>query len=122
MRISDWSSDVCSSDLLSHWGQLFDGIGDGVARKTYYNGYRADEHIAADGEDGPCAHALGIENLAETSVQGRAVLVDLLAAEGPERNWIGYDRLRRAMDTQSRSEEHKSELKSLMRISYAGIC
>src|SRR3546814_869881 len=27
-------------DALSHWGQLYDGIGDGVARKTYYNGYR----------------------------------------------------------------------------------
>src|SRR3546814_2727936 len=56
---------------------------------------------------------------------GRGVLVD---PEQPERGWdqrcggasVGPERL--AVEEQLRSEEHTSELQSLMRISYAVFC
>lgn len=88
-------------DSLGHVGYHFDADGDGVAEKVLYNGYRADkELVGPDGENGPRAHALGIENLATAGVQGRGVLVDLHQAYGPGRTVVGYDALMRAMDQQ----------------------
>src|SRR3546814_6254700 len=74
MRISDWSSDVCSSDLQH---QLAQGIG---WRDNSSNNKRTDDHV-------------------------RANLAQLL-----DRN------------QSHRSEEHTSELQSLMRSSYAVFC
>ncbi|MBN0365091.1 cyclase family protein, partial [Pseudomonas aeruginosa] len=77
-------------DALSHVGALFDADDDGVPEPLYYNGSRAggDVEGPSDLQDcgiaGPikphstsCAHALGIERMAETCVQGRGVLIDL---------------------------------------------
>jgi kynurenine formamidase len=94
-------------DALAHVGARFDADGDGVAEMVYYNGYRAGEHIrgAIDYErgDASCggpfgAHALGIEKIAETGVQGRGVLVDLHAHFGSAREMVGYDSLMRIME------------------------
>lgn len=87
-------------DALSHVGSLFDADGDGIAEPVYYNGWRAGEHVQGpqgDGHEdlveGAYAHALGIERMAETGVQGRAVLIDLERRYGHERVVVGYDEL-----------------------------
>jgi hypothetical protein len=88
-------------DGLSHYGTCFDADDDGVAERLFYNGYRMDTHFILPSEgQAPAALALGIENLAESCVQGRGVLVDLRAAgEGPLAA-VGYDALMRAMEAQ----------------------
>ena len=94
-------------DSFAHVGSQFDADGDGVAETVFYNGWRAREHIVApwQGEltawgcyEGCDATRLGIENMAETCVQGRAVMVDLHAHFGRCRKAVGYDELMRVMD------------------------
>jgi kynurenine formamidase len=92
-------------DSLAHIGARFDADGGGVEDMVYYNGYRANDHIAGphdyDGDHecgGPFgAKALGIENMAQKAIQGRAVLVDLHAHFGYARKAIGYDDFMRVM-------------------------
>src|SRR3546814_3420389 len=83
MRISDWSSDVCSSDLVGCQTQP----GDGCARP-----------LAPAGHCPPSSRACGWRG------SGR---------EQPTSSQWGRT---------ARSEEHTSELQSLMRISYAVFC
>jgi len=95
-------------DSFAHVGQEFDADGDGRAEMVYYNCFRAWEHIIGpieyrDGDEIPRPHApgatkLGIENMAEKCVQGRAVMIDLLTHYGWDRTVVGYDQLMRAMD------------------------
>src|SRR3546814_3603960 len=123
MRISDWSSDVCSSDLpiargLVQIAHLGIGVGEddpglvriGAALRV------------------PCVDQLGPRSLARLGRVDHAVLL------------IGMDRLAGAARRQRprgvalpvlmlpanlvdlRSEEHTSELHSLMRNSYAVFC
>src|SRR3546814_8358568 len=102
MRISDWSSDVCSSDL----GELDEG--QPVRRE-----------IAGQGEAG-LAQALqcaGLRRLAPQKVRQHLTRLAVRCAGGEE----GDQRLCLAQ-RQSRSEEHTSELQSLMRNSYAVFC
>src|SRR3546814_9412997 len=89
MRISDWSSDVCSSDLA-----LVD----------------LDRHrsLVVVGS-GKRLRLLG---------RDRRVLLDQLGHLATER----LDAERQRRDVEQRSEEHTSELQSLMRISYAVFC
>lgn len=93
-------------DSLAHMGSRFDADGDGVAEAVFYNGYRVGEQIRDAQEDpraaadwarfpGPVAGALGIENLAEHGVQGRAVMIDLDHHVGRKRQAVGYDQLMR---------------------------
>lgn len=98
-------------DALSHVGALFDANGDGVAEPLYYNGYAAGIDVVGpsdiadcgfEGEISPhstsCAHALGIERMAETCVQGRGVMIDLHHHYGDARTHIGYDELMYVLD------------------------
>src|SRR3546814_10860710 len=78
MRISDWSSDVCSSDLPAALRE--------PARRLEQEGRLADPRIAADQRRRP----------SDEAAAQRAV--------------------------ELRSEEHTSELQSLMRIPYAVFC
>ncbi len=88
-------------DALFHWGKLFDVEGNGKLEPVYYNGYRAGvDVLCSDGMRGPLAQKLGIEKMAETCVQGRGVLVNLAKAYGTERQWIGHDKLMKAIDDQ----------------------
>src|SRR3546814_10290659 len=92
MRISDWSSDVCSSDLQ--------GLGDLV------------EVVAMFGQDA-ARIALGIvDDATDFLVDQPGGGVGNVLALG--------DRM--AEEDLFRSEEHTSELQSLMRISYAVFC
>src|SRR3546814_2813165 len=109
MRISDWSSDVCSSDLLrllpSYLQQLeMESNGKSVTK-------------AGKPVDGPTASITwgGVGTDAQHAVfqllhQGTHVVpVEFIASIEPG-------------DSLDRSEEHTSELQSLMSISYAVFC
>src|SRR3546814_3646807 len=108
MRISDWSSDVCSSDLTVCADlQRADCAGWGIAGAG----------CSGDGEcecwaDG-CARGSGPEFAAGGS-GGSAGFGGI--SRHPMGSWRGIVRCR------ERSEEHTSELQSLMRISYAVFC
>src|SRR3546814_9662890 len=93
MRISDWSSDVCSSDL-SRPARAGDGARIGPA------GF-------ASGR--PCGRRGQV---------GKAALVNGCAHGDQHRGSAPFEILIGA----ARSEEHTSELQSLMRISYAVFC
>jgi hypothetical protein len=98
-------------DSFAHVGSLFDADGDGVPEPVFYNGFRGGEHITIpdhgvrvvmDGAipmegsqalEGVCARALGVERMAETCMQGRGVMIDLHAAYGRKRHYVGYDDL-----------------------------
>src|SRR3546814_7998710 len=114
MRISDWSSDVCSSDLAeleaaeARLGAL-EGSGIEQARegvRLAELSYRAGKSSLVEYIDAQQAYAATQAELIaaqQARAEARAVLARQAAADG-------------------RSEEHTSEIKSLMRISYAVIC
>ncbi len=85
-------------DALCHMGQMFDANGDGTQAITYYNGFRAHEHICGPDDAQPGALALGIEKLAETGMQTRGVMIDLHAHVGLEQVAVGYDQLMRILE------------------------
>src|SRR3546814_4477439 len=119
MRISDWSSDVCSSDLAQEAGA------DAALIVTpYYN---------KPTQAGLYAHYKAIHDATKISIfiyniPPRCVIdmsVETMAALSK------LPRIRGVKDAtgdllrplkQRRSEEHTSELQSLMRISYAVFC
>src|SRR3546814_8952607 len=112
MRISDWSSDVFSSDLPRPTRQA-----------------ESEERL-----DFPCGAATGIirsglERIREPTY-GRGLACLLLRSRGNQRSktcrihrihWAKSSRTRWTRSTR-RSEEHTSELQSLMRTSYAVFC
>src|SRR3546814_4779048 len=137
MRISDWSSDVCSSDLARHefFNQAFTGC---------VLGWLVDNGIAGDDGRGDCGNRVvewvvprtDHQHHAERLVQQHRLLAeqgdrcrDLLRREHALRvafepvdpvdraQHFGDQRIGAAFA--DRSEEHTSELQSLMRISYA---
>jgi len=95
-------------DSLAHVGQQFDTDGDGKPEMVFYNGYRAGEHVIGpvDYRDGRevetgghvGARALGVENMAVSCMQGRAVMIDLAAHYGRARKLVGYDDLMSVLD------------------------
>src|SRR3546814_9145666 len=118
LRISDWSSDVCSSDLLKCYDRLARHALDIVVAagprflKCYDGGHLEDAHVvvAAGPRFLKCYDRPGYQ-VARTGV-----------AAGP-RFLKCYDGAREHRSIPSvRSEEHTSELQSLMRISYAVLC
>ena len=90
-------------DTLAHVGQMFDVDGDGKPEDVFYNGYRAGSDVAGpvlyDGlRESPNsvptgAHKLGVENMAVSCIQGRAVMIDLEAHYGRSGQVIGYEEL-----------------------------
>src|SRR3546814_10764479 len=114
MRISDWSSDVCSSDLLSLWPNPrvdaateecdFDLRELRTKRMSIYLGVYPDEldRVAP-------LYNLLFQQLVDLNVR------DLPDEKTPLQNLVLLAEFARI----GRSEEHTSELQSLMRISYA---
>jgi kynurenine formamidase len=89
-------------DSLAHIGSVFDADGDGEPEPVYYNGFRPGEHVGGSPGDGQLgARALGIENMAETCVQGRGVMVDLHAHFGDERVAVNYQQLMEVFEKDS---------------------
>src|SRR3546814_6045978 len=108
MRIRDWSSDVCSSDL--------------AALRLHAQGQRlflCRRQVALIGVD-------VVEGVAFVAVEaGRRGIVGAPAVPfriPPDAAQPGGGFLRREAGAVDRSEEHTSELQSLMRISYAVFC
>src|SRR3546814_7598426 len=104
MRISDWSSDVCSSDLtnsgtLQSGGALSASISEQLNNTGKLLATGDLSILAADS-----ARTLQIGNGGSAYLQSGGLLT--IAGTGSAR----------------RSEEHTSELQSLMRISYAVFC
>src|SRR3546814_9051517 len=99
MRISDWSSDVCSSDLENR-GSSFGLAGREPAGRRPQRGV---SRQPVD-EDRPFGRRRRIE------VKSRGDRVGIVERGGGDVDFAG------------RSEEHTSELQSLMRISYAVFC
>src|SRR3546814_10055241 len=106
MRISDWSSDVCSSDLV----KLVVAIVPAKAR-VY------PEHLR--GRKPPQLHE-DLYARAEAVLKRDGIAHADLLAPLVDGKADGATFLR--TDTHWRSEEHTSELQSLMRISYAVFC
>src|SRR3546814_8471775 len=112
MLISDWSSDVCSSDL-------------GVHRIVAARHPQPDVVTITgemDGEAAAVGARLEIAAAYRCCVR-KAEAQDLAAREQRRGFWIvGVDDRDPRLVREIRSEEHTSELQSLMRISYAVFC
>src|SRR3546814_8612243 len=105
MRISDWSSDVCSSDL---------GTNEEIATfcsTTYDVSFPIFSKISVAGEDKHPFYAELIRSAPSAQPDGGAAMREKLSGFGLAPN-----------PAPERSEEHTSELQSLMRISYAVFC
>src|SRR3546814_4897532 len=105
MRISDWSSDVCSSDLRPHKDRRKSTSTTPCDPSASYGGTR-DAAKSPRNAGGRCAR----KNHSGSRIWHR----DQVAPPDT--------RHRRRVSTHDRSEEHTSELQSLMRISYAVFC
>src|SRR3546814_4669124 len=110
MRISDWSSDVCSSDLVTFTGSTAVGrhiagvCGDRIARVALELGGKSAAIIL---DDMPIDDVVTKLLPASTTLSGQACSALTRVIVPRHRH---------------RSEEHTSELQSLMRISYAVFC
>src|SRR3546814_5315638 len=114
MRMCDWRSDVCSSDLrdLRGDGAIERGIGVATHAPQRIAGLQVAEHV-----DVARLLEADAERLLQRVVEQRlAGEVAQVADDDPVAVAEGDGRLR------PRSEEHTSELQSLMRLSYALFC
>src|SRR3546814_4946763 len=111
MRISDWSSDVCSSDLSNH-----------------------EDRPILEAEGGADIDGLAVVPIVGEPLEPIAIVFGLVAharcqieIAGQRIRAADIDRIARIVGDQARrigerSEEHTSELQSLMRNSYAVFC
>src|SRR3546814_2644456 len=129
MRISDWSSDVCSSDLL------FTPNGDILALPR--NSTALDFAYAVHTDVGNQAVAARVDRklvpLRTKLVSGQKVEIVTAKSSSPKPQWLEFvvtgkartairHQLKHLEHEDARSEEHTSELQSLMRTSYAVFC
>src|SRR3546814_7808567 len=120
MRISDWSSDVCSSDLrdAAHRAKTTPKVSVPVLDSV--NSSRTAAVVSA---------ASSVRNRWRKSMTARSARcarsAPMIDSNEPSAaviaNRVG-NRLSSPQKATSRSEEHTSELQSLMRISYAVFC
>src|SRR3546814_2574839 len=125
MRISDWSSDVCSSDLrLGHASPAF----------IHEGGWLQQQHLLPT--DPPFLHPTGKLPLHRSEAMHVGNHVnrhesDIVPMHGIVRSGISKAnpnlhvaslKMTCIVASAHRSEEHTSELQSLMRISYAVFC
>src|SRR3546814_10730809 len=113
MRISDWSSDVCSSDLsVNHPPEIVSTpFEEPIVEGDEYS-YNAHASDPDDGDDLTWVLQAGPD---EADIDSDSGDVTWTPGEGDAGH---HDLVIRV----ERSEEHTSELQSLMRISYAVFC
>src|SRR3546814_7099198 len=125
MRIRDWSSDVCSSDLIglpadgidwavvAAWANVCETNGWTISGVCFEPGDRSQNLIdicaAGSGEPVP-------GGILSFKYDAPAVALDTITEEDIAEGNMSV------VAMQSRSEEHTSELQSLMRTSYAVFC
>src|SRR3546814_3041623 len=118
MRISDWSSDVCSSDLLNESLALHYGIKD--VKGDRFRKVSLDDHPERWGllGKGGVLMASSYPNRTSPVLRGEWIMDRIMGnpPEAPPPNVVTDLKENPA----GRSEEHTSELQSIMRISYAG--
>src|SRR3546814_1071131 len=140
MRISDWSSDVCSSDLLIVAGGMESMTNAPYLLKKHRGGARIGHDTAYD--------HMFLDGLEDAYEAGRAMgtfaqdTADAYQLSRQAQDDYSIESLKRAQAAiasgafageiapvtlttrkgEVRSEEHTSELQSLMRISYAVFC
>src|SRR3546814_5294818 len=111
MRISDWSSDVCSSDLVHANAPDCGGmaVGNSPRRGRY------DPVL-------PTIRTGNLGKIASDDFFGERYVGQIHHDQRPAVS--GLSSSKTAIDgfSETRSEEHTSELQSLMRISYAVFC
>src|SRR3546814_6085318 len=105
MRISDWSSDVCSSDLLG--GGISGAL---IADELAAHGH---EVVVIDRRDVGWGSTAASTALLQYEID--TPMTELARRHGEADAVLAYRSC-------ARSEEHTSELQSLMRISYAVFC
>src|SRR3546814_6500739 len=110
MRISDWSSDVCSSDLC---GRIQSCPGRSpktqavkACRHDFYASFKVQVVQIGPRTGGQAANQIAISRGEQVNRFGASLIA------------IGFGQYFQ----RQRSEEHTSELQSLMRISYAVFC
>src|SRR3546814_8687389 len=123
MRISDWSSDVCSSDLRRvpdiNAGPLWPGNFFGRLHMNSTTGGSAPRSLLAKADEWLGKVETGLNFVAAFFILalmflGVANVVGRKLFDHPVAGYIDI--------VEVRSEEHTSELQSLMRISYAVLC
>src|SRR3546814_5210304 len=122
MRISDWSSDVCSSDFRrGHRGLPFQSRDDpgaghlrGARHRLRPDRIVQEENIMKRGAIAILLGALALMSPAQAAQPWEQAIATAIGKPGAEMPG-GVYRI-------GRSEEHTSELQSLMRISYAVFC
>src|SRR3546814_4785932 len=115
MRISDWSSDVCSSDRLPSQGR---------EQKLAASAAPTKDRSLVRLRHRPLSRLVGAARI------GREQLHQIhtrLVRSLPQRHVVVVHQVLRAQQivvvlAEARSEEHTSELQSLMRTSYAVFC
>src|SRR3546814_4149822 len=116
MRISDWSSDVCSSDLAVHQQRP-------TALRHPGPAPHRENAIVSRIEGIRAAEGDGIEAVELTRpLDPVPDDADLMVGEGAVHRFQARRPVFEAIALAARSEEHTSELQSLMRISYAVFC
>src|SRR3546814_2946801 len=125
MRISDWSSDVCSSDFDEAVRRSLDWLISSVnlpvrtfaSARAFLESYRS-------GEEGCVVVDVRMPGMSGLELQRKLAKA---ASHLPIIIITGHGDIHMAVDAMKagafdRSEEHTSELQSLMRISYAVFC
>src|SRR3546814_10317941 len=129
MRISDWSSDVCSSDLdvcsarqpereASRYQRHHQIARGNPFRDQWFHVSTAQHSFNVPGMALTHLRIAQNQRIAQQLVQGDA-LVDQQRMPGGHRH---HERVTPSGQGDDRSEVHTSELQSLMRISYAVFC
>src|SRR3546814_2661343 len=113
MRINDWSSDVCSSDLVRP------GM---VGKALAKSGVAVVDYLSAGGTMSAAALECGVTSAATEEADQRGGKHDQREGHVEHEDRDERQRGKTAHDVVLRSEEHTSELQSLMRISYAVFC
>src|SRR3546814_9714203 len=139
MRISDWSSDVCSSDLQpaksGKTGNKHPGL-DEIGARVFI--LVAADAASIDLDPGlrrrECKHGPGIlpgraRNLVRNIAPGHGIAIKARGEHGANQRSDIFTHLCRYRQSRGcpchgdiRSEEHTSELQSPLRISYAVFC
>src|SRR3546814_6243845 len=124
MRISDWSSDVCSSDLYRD--HLIRMGTDAASRGARVVLCTSCERRWFDGDRVTPTHGDYPHAVRDLAAERGWALIDLTAFTTWLYEEAGVDASRRLLSHftpgEVRSEEHTSELQSLMRSSYAVFC
>src|SRR3546814_7408749 len=127
MRISDWSSDVCSSDLHAQGEAALARLrpvdaGHTVQQLLNRKVHRGASALAAlqfrDVEQGVQQAPGRVARLAQIADDGTHLADVRRAFQRSDEQLDGMQRLPQVVARGGRSEEHTSELQSLMRISY----